>query len=88
VVTTPLPALIAAQKGMNEPRYASLPNIMKAKKKEIKAHKEADLGVGDADQKIRYETQLPPPKQPARRLRRPGDAGQGTRTPPPRRSKK
>ena len=28
VVTTRLPALIAAQKGMNEPRYASLPNIM------------------------------------------------------------
>ena len=69
VVTTPLPALIAAQKGMNEPRYASLPNIMKAKKKEVKALKEADLGVSDADQKIRYRNfQLPPPKQAGKKI--------------------
>jgi electron transfer flavoprotein beta subunit len=69
MVTTPLPALIAAQKGMNEPRYASLPNIMKAKKKEVKALKEADLGVGDSDQKIRYKNfQLPPPKQAGKKL--------------------
>ena len=31
-----LPAIITAQRGLNEPRYPSLPNIMKAKKKEIK----------------------------------------------------
>jgi electron transfer flavoprotein beta subunit len=30
-----LPAIIAAQKGLNEPRYPSLPNIMKAKQKPI-----------------------------------------------------
>ncbi|MEN9723018.1 MAG: hypothetical protein RJB38_1004 [Pseudomonadota bacterium] len=69
VVTTPLPALIAAQKGLNEPRYASLPNIMKAKKKEVKVLKEADLGVSDADQKIRYKNfQLPPPKQAGKKI--------------------
>ncbi len=69
IVTTPLPALIAAQKGMNEPRYASLPNIMKAKKKEVKVLKESDLGVTDADQKIRYKNfQLPPPKQAGKKL--------------------
>src|SRR5689334_17013674 len=33
IIEAPLPVLIAAQKGLNEPRYASLPNIMKAKKK-------------------------------------------------------
>ena len=59
-----LPVLIAAQKGLNEPRYASLPNIMKAKKKEVKALKMADTGASDADQKVRYKNfQLPPPKQ-------------------------
>ena len=69
VVTTPLPALIAAQKGMNEPRYASLPNIMKAKKKEVKTLKESDVGVSDADQKIRYKNfQLPPPKQAGKKV--------------------
>ena len=35
VIQVSLPALIAAQKGLNEPRYASLPGIMKAKKKPI-----------------------------------------------------
>ncbi len=35
VVELPLPCVITAQKGLNTPRYASLPGIMKAKKKEI-----------------------------------------------------
>jgi len=73
MVEAKLPALVAAQKGMNEPRYASLPNIMKAKKKEIKVLKEADLGVGEGDQKIRYKNyQLPPPKQAGKKIA--GDA--------------
>ena len=68
-VETPMPCLIAAQKGMNEPRYASLPNIMKAKKKEVKAYKAADVGVSDLDQKIRYKNlQLPPPKQAGKKI--------------------
>jgi len=32
---SPLPVVITAQKGLNEPRYASLPGIMKAKKKPL-----------------------------------------------------
>ncbi|MEZ7892595.1 MAG: electron transfer flavoprotein subunit beta/FixA family protein [Candidatus Wallbacteria bacterium] len=36
VIVTNLPALFTAQKGLNEPRYASLKGIMAAKKKEIK----------------------------------------------------
>lgn len=64
-----LPAVIAAQKGMNEPRFASLPNIMKAKKKEIKALKLADVGASESDQKIRFKNlQLPPPKPPGKKL--------------------
>lgn len=69
MVETQLPAMVAAQKGMNEPRYASLPNIMKAKKKEIKALKMADAGVSESDQKIRYKNfQLPPPKQAGKKI--------------------
>ncbi len=36
IVEMSLPALVTCEKGLNEPRYASLPGIMKAKKKEIK----------------------------------------------------
>ncbi|MGE0614278.1 MAG: electron transfer flavoprotein beta subunit/FixA family protein [Bacteriovoracia bacterium] len=75
VVETQLPAIIAPQKGMNEPRYASLPNIMKAKKKEVTAYKMADVGVSDADQKIRYKNfDLPPGKQAGKKLT--GDVAQ------------
>ena len=40
-----LPAIITADLRLNEPRYASLPNIMKAKKKEIAQKAVADYGV-------------------------------------------
>ena len=49
IVEVTLPAIITAQKGINEPRYPSLPNIMKAKKKELKTVTLADIGV-DASQ--------------------------------------
>jgi electron transfer flavoprotein beta subunit len=69
LIEAPMPLVIAAQKGMNEPRYASLPNIMKAKKKEVKAYKAADVGVTDDDRKIRYQNlQLPPPKQAGKKI--------------------
>lgn len=44
-----LPALFTIQKGINTPRYPTLPNIMKAKKKEIKEWSLADVGVSAAD---------------------------------------
>ncbi len=63
------PAVISAHKGLNEPRYATLPNIMKAKKKEVKALKMADLGVSAADQKIKLKNfQLPPAKQAGKKI--------------------
>ena len=43
-----MPALVTADLRLNEPRYASLPNIMKAKKKPIEAKTPADLGVDTA----------------------------------------
>src|SRR5512134_3970714 len=46
--TTSLPAVISAQKGLNEPRYASLKGIMAAKKKPIQVLDLAGLGLGPA----------------------------------------
>ncbi|MBE9607517.1 electron transfer flavoprotein subunit beta/FixA family protein [Acetobacteraceae bacterium H6797] len=40
-----LPAIVTTDLRLNEPRYASLPNIMKARKKPIETVKPADLGV-------------------------------------------
>jgi electron transfer flavoprotein beta subunit len=48
-VTAALPALISTQRGLNEPRYASLPGIMKAKKKPLDTKTLADLGLDTAD---------------------------------------
>ncbi|RKP26973.1 putative electron transfer flavo protein, beta subunit [Syncephalis pseudoplumigaleata] len=52
-VSAPLPAVITADLRLNEPRYATLPNIMKAKKKPLSKLTPADLGV---DIKPRIET--------------------------------
>ncbi len=74
MVEVSAPAVIAGSKGLNEPRYATLPNIMKAKKKEVKAVKLADIGVSASDQKIKMKNlQLPPPKQAGKKID--GDAG-------------
>ena len=48
IVELPLPCVITAQKGLNEPRYASLPGIMKAKKKPLTPVKIADIGIDAA----------------------------------------
>jgi electron transfer flavoprotein beta subunit len=45
VLDVTLPAVVTADLRLNEPRYASLPNIMKAKKKEIVQKTVADYGV-------------------------------------------
>ena len=44
-----LPVLITCQKGLNEPRYASLPGIMKAKKKPLEVKNLAGLGLDGAE---------------------------------------
>jgi electron transfer flavoprotein beta subunit len=44
-ITLKLPAVITTDLRLNDPRYASLPNIMKAKKKPLEEIKPADLGV-------------------------------------------
>jgi electron transfer flavoprotein beta subunit len=44
-VSMALPAVITTDLRLNEPRYVTLPNIMKAKKKQLDTYKPADLGV-------------------------------------------
>ncbi len=64
VVNLPLPALVTAQTGMNNVRYASLKGIMQAKKKPLDKKSLADLGL-DADAvapKVRIEKIYPPQK--------------------------
>jgi electron transfer flavoprotein beta subunit len=67
---TSLPAVISAQKGLNEPRYASLKGIMAAKKKTIEARDAAALGLSAADlaPRTRVVALELPPARPAVRM--------------------
>ena len=68
IIESSLPALITAQKGLNEPRYASLPGIMKAKKKPLEEKTLADLGLnaaefGSSARKVKILEITPPPER-------------------------
>jgi electron transfer flavoprotein beta subunit len=70
VVEASLPVLFTTQRGLNEPRYASLPGIMKAKKKPLDVKTVADLGldaaaVGQANRKVRINALRYPPQRQA-----------------------
>ena len=52
-ISVKLPAVVTVDLRLNEPRYASLPNIMKAKKKPLDVIKPADLGV-DVTPRLHY----------------------------------
>ena len=71
VVEAPLPVLLTTQKGLNEPRYASLPGIMKAKKKPLDTQTLADLGLDSAGvgaPKTRVVGLKTPPERKAGRM--------------------
>jgi electron transfer flavoprotein beta subunit len=59
------PAVIACNKGLNTPRYASLPGIMKAKRKPLAQHSLSDVGVADSDVRVKYSNFQLPPEKPA-----------------------
>ena len=59
-----LPAVITTDLRLNEPRYVTLPNIMKAKKKTLEVFKPADLGV-DVTSRIKTLKVSEPPKRGA-----------------------
>jgi electron transfer flavoprotein beta subunit len=72
VFELPLPAVLSAQKGLNEPRYPTLKGIMGAKKKEIKDVKAADLGVASVTPELSIAMlEALPPRPPGRII--PGD---------------
>ena len=55
-----LPAVVSTDLRLNEPRYATLPNIMKAKKKQLDTVKPADLGVDVAPRLTTLKVAEPP----------------------------
>mgnify|MGYP003312165046 FL=1 len=59
-----MPAIVTCDLRLNEPRYASLPNIMKAKKKPIEQINASDLGV-DTSPRIEHIKVEEPPKRKA-----------------------
>lgn len=78
VCVTSLPAIITAQQGLNEPRFASVKGIMGAKKKPIMDWKAADLGldgvsIGKEAMKLEVVRIDPPPPRPPGKII-PGDA--------------
>lgn len=63
------PCVLATNKGINTPRYASLPGIMKAKRKPLAQHSLADVGVGPDDKRLIYsDFTLPPEKPPGKKF--------------------
>lgn len=66
VVSVPLPAVLSAQKGLNEPRYETLKGIMMAKRKDIPVLSLADLGLSEDEMAPQLELvkmEAPPPRE-------------------------
>jgi electron transfer flavoprotein beta subunit len=82
VIEVSLPAVITAQKGLNEPRYASLKGIMAAKKIPIESKSVTDLGLQDSEifnQRVTVVSlELPAEKKSGRKIEG-GDAAAAAR---------
>ena len=63
-----LPAVVTCDLRLNEPRYASLPNIMKAKKKPIEQLIAKDLGVDIANRIQQLKVEEPPKEKVVQKL--------------------
>jgi electron transfer flavoprotein beta subunit len=72
ILEAPLPAIITAQKGLNDPRYASLKGIMAAKKVAIDTKSVADLGLNESDvfnaRVVTVSLELPAEKSGGRKI--------------------
>jgi len=78
VFDLPLPAVVSAQKGLNEPRYPTLKGIMGAKKKEVKDVKAADLGLAAEPPALSVVAlEMLPPRPPGRII--PGEPAEAAR---------
>jgi electron transfer flavoprotein beta subunit len=62
-ISIKLPAIVTADLRLNEPRYVTLPNIMKAKKKPLETVKPADLGVDVAPRLKTLKVTEPPARK-------------------------
>ena len=63
IVSLNLPAIVTTDLRLNEPRYASLPNIMKAKKKQLDVYTPEDLGVTVTSHLTQVKVQPPAERQ-------------------------
>ena len=70
VVTGTLPVVITAERGLNKPRYAKLPQIMKAKRKPIAEKDLAALGLSadDVAPAVEFKQYQAPPARPSGRI--------------------
>jgi electron transfer flavoprotein beta subunit len=73
VIELPLPAVVTAQKGLNEPRYPSFRGIRQARRKPFNTWAPGDVGldageVGAAGAKLEVVEVLPPPERPPGRI--------------------
>jgi electron transfer flavoprotein beta subunit len=72
IIEAAAPAVITAQKGLNDPRYASLKGIMAAKKITIESKSVSDIGLQDSDifnQRVTFVSiELPPEKSGGRKI--------------------
>lgn len=62
-IALPLPAIVTADLRLNEPRYASLPNIMKAKKKPLETTHPTELGVTVGTTLTTLKVESPAPRK-------------------------
>ena len=62
-VSVNLPAIVTTDLRLNEPRYASLPNIMKAKSKPLDVMQASDLGVDISPRISTLKVTLPPERE-------------------------
>mmetsp|Transcript_16835 Transcript_16835/g.23573 ORF Transcript_16835/g.23573 Transcript_16835/m.23573 type:complete len:253 (+) Transcript_16835:148-906(+) len=62
-IETTLPAVVTCDLRLNEPRYATLPNIMKARKKPLESIKLEDLGIDTTPRLKVLSVEEPPPRE-------------------------
>jgi electron transfer flavoprotein beta subunit len=68
VVELPLPCVLSAQKGLNEPRYPTLKGVMAAKRKEIRELRAADVGLAPGSGALRLLALESVPARPPGRI--------------------
>ena len=82
-LTLKMPAIVTTDLRLNQPRYASLPNIMKAKKKPIDTKTAADFGVDTTPRLEIVETREPPKRQAGVKVASVGRAARQAQRPKP-----